>query len=69
MITRQSIKKTVTVKALLNGIDRPVCTVSKTVNHHVCDRCGYEYDRAGLDGFFSQLFEGCPLCGEGKEEG
>ena len=69
MINRQSVKRIITVPFVLTGVDRPVCTVSKTVNHYICDRCGHQFVRAGLDGFFSHLFEGCPLCGDGKEEG
>jgi len=68
MITHQTTKKTVLVGEKLVGVSKPICSVTKTVDHHVCDNCGHTYEREGLSGFFEQMFEGCPSCGHSKEE-
>jgi hypothetical protein len=68
MITHQTIETTVLSENSTNCRVVLLSATTKTVDHITCDKCGHKYERAGLCGVFEELFEGCPKCGEGKED-
>ena len=67
MIVNQRLEKAILIESKLTGVSKPICSVTKTVNLHVCDNCGNAYERKGIEGFFEQMFTGCPNCGHDKD--